>query len=1246
MNKSGFKELLRQLFSAPYRMISIALICVGIATLLNAYFGSSLQLHLLATRLENALEEQQKIARERSEEAMRILRGSDNFLSNTQEAENWIKRSEQDGIYLLVYENDKLSFWTTNHALPPSVQSVPLGSSLLKMADGYYLTECQGNNSLKVISLIPVKSEYNYTNAYLQNSFNPRLNIPNYITLGTAEKGIAVALSGSNSPLFYLQYDNTQTKSFGNQLQNIFWILGFLSLFFFIDEYCQKIAKEGRLLHALGILSSTVLLIRFLMMTFQFPFSFHQGWDLFSPTIYASGNLLPSLGDFVINGLLLLWIVYFVHRNAKNITAPPNWHRYGLFSLAVGMILVIYVLSDLITFCFNSITVNSNIPFDLTNILSLNIYSYIAYIMLGVSLYIFFLVCNGFMIWFDTFQLNKEEKFFVFIVGVLFGFIYKVAIDALDLVTFTNAAYILALDRFRTKNIRYFSTRSLLIILVLFSFVSSDKLQEFKATKDYEKRKALAIQLDSGSDPITEYLLKDLMEKVRKDSVLMRSFKNSSISSDSLNERLEKLYFGNYFNKYSIRFSRYDAKRQALEGTKNTYENVELLLKLSGYEKGKTGLYKIENQGGNQFYLCRLPIKYLDATAGTLYVELQSKTIENTNDFPDLLVAGSSSANKDLATYSYAIYKNNKLTSKYGDFTYSNQDPDFNAVKIGFSELHKDGYSHLVYNPNIISRIVLSKTLPSFYDRIAIFSYFFGFLSIFLFSITLIRKSYQYTRRRWIPNGFLVILKDIRNSGMSFKTRIQLSIIFTVVLSLVVVGVITFSYISNRYYDEQYTRLAQKVKSVQQAFESLHYSSTENLNNKANLAYDLSFISSLFNTDVSLYDTTGKLILATQARVFEQGLLSDQMNAAAFTNVCRKQKTGYIAEESVGNLPFISANAPIRTDMGETIAYVSLPFFANRDDYRAQVSYFVNALINVYALVFTLIGFIAFFVASAITAPFLVIEENLRKTKIGQINEPIYWHRNDEIGSLVGEYNRMIAELEDSAEKLAQSERESAWREMAKQVAHEIKNPLTPLKLGLQHLERAWKNNDPDFDKKFERFNKTFIQQVETLSGIATEFSNFAKMPLGQEQRIDLIYDLRHVVNLFKQTENLHINFTYPRSVEAYVMIDPDQLIRTFNNLIKNAVQAIPPEREGQIDITVQIDSSMVTVVIRDNGTGIPPDIQQKIFAPNFTTKNSGMGLGLAIVKQMIENAKGSIHFETKADEGTSFFVSLPLYFE
>jgi nitrogen fixation/metabolism regulation signal transduction histidine kinase len=260
-----------------------------------------------------------------------------------------------------------------------------------------------------------------------------------------------------------------------------------------------------------------------------------------------------------------------------------------------------------------------------------------------------------------------------------------------------------------------------------------------------------------------------------------------------------------------------------------------------------------------------------------------------------------------------------------------------------------------------------------------------------------------------------------------------------------------------------------------------------------------------------------------------------------------------------------------------------------------------------------------------------------------QRNDRISWPYDDEIGMLVSEYNKMVNKVEENAALLAQSERESAWREMARQVAHEIKNPLTPMKLNIQFLQQAMRNDHPNIKELTEKLSGSIIEQIDNLSYIASEFSNFAKMPEARPEILDLAELLNLAMKLY--LNDAHINATitgYEGQIQVYS--DRSQLMRVFTNLLENAKQAIPEGRQGTIDVSVVSENNYAIISIKDNGIGINEEVIEKIFQPYFTTKSSGTGLGLAMTKKIIEFWKGQIWFETMEDVGTTFYIKLPLH--
>ena len=408
------------------------------------------------------------------------------------------------------------------------------------------------------------------------------------------------------------------------------------------------------------------------------------------------------------------------------------------------------------------------------------------------------------------------------------------------------------------------------------------------------------------------------------------------------------------------------------------------------------------------------------------------------------------------------------------------------------------------------------------------------------------------------------------------------------------------------------------------------------------LEFLLKKFSTVFVTDINIYDRKGDLLASSQPKIYSQGLISKKMNTAAYRAIHLNNSSEYIHQESIGKLEYLSAYKPFLNEKGEFLAFINVQYISRQHDLENQISGFLLAIINIMVFMLAFSTILSITVSNRLIRPLKYIQESLRTVQIGSRLTPIIYDRTDEIGELVKEYNKKVEELQQNAETLAKSERESAWREMAKQVAHEIKNPLTPMKLSIQHLSRSIKLADEDSEIRLQRVTKSLIEQIDALTKIANEFSNFAKMPKAKEIELNLSEVLTNSVAVFAEYDQHDFNLTIEPQSEALIWAYKDLLLRVFNNLIKNALQSAPVGSTGKINIQLTEQNETYTVSVKDNGVGIKPSEQDKIFVPYFTTKSKGTGLGLAMSKQIIEGMKGKIWFDSELDVGTTFFVTFP----
>ncbi|MGE8302378.1 MAG: ATP-binding protein, partial [Sphingobacterium paramultivorum] len=479
---------------------------------------------------------------------------------------------------------------------------------------------------------------------------------------------------------------------------------------------------------------------------------------------------------------------------------------------------------------------------------------------------------------------------------------------------------------------------------------------------------------------------------------------------------------------------------------------------------------------------------------------------------------------------------------------------------------------------------------------------------------------------------------------IQYSTRIQTSIISSVILAILISAVISYISINKQLYNNNRASKERFIIELGKRMENM-LTYTDETSTETQLISMLKTLSETISKDFNLYSKSGRLLYSSQRRIYDLELFSTFINPAALKNLSILKKSETIEDERIGTFQFETSYATIRDKNYNTLAYIGIPNFSLQKEENINKNLLLNTIVNIYSLIIIGFGFYATFVANSVTNPLSIISKKISQLRLGQPNEPLFWQRNDEIGTLIKEYNLMIIKLEDYANKIKDTERESTWREMAQQIAHEIKNPLTPMKLGIQQLRRSYKDEDPKFPDRFNKFSTSFIEQIDALTHIASEFSHFAKFPNTVMENINIVEKITKSISLYNNTPNVSIRLINNADHKTLIVkADGNELLRTFNNLIKNAIEGGYGRKNMKIEISIErYSDKFVKIDIKDNGYGIPKEMQDKIFQINFTTKSSGNGLGLVLVKKTIEASNGQIYFETVEGEGTTFHILLPL---
>lgn len=487
---------------------------------------------------------------------------------------------------------------------------------------------------------------------------------------------------------------------------------------------------------------------------------------------------------------------------------------------------------------------------------------------------------------------------------------------------------------------------------------------------------------------------------------------------------------------------------------------------------------------------------------------------------------------------------------------------------------------------------------------------------------------------------------------LSLRTRIFLAMILLVLLASVLISAVAIYQYNEQSTDYHEGRLGRKEGSIQTHLKRV-------LNGRSNTweiktkNIPLIFKEEIFNIadihklQINLYDLDGGLLISSNAglqkdiaeKCLDAQIMNTISNNVQFNSVSEVAEHRHVDIHKENGETFQSSYTYVVDRQSKPIAILNIPYLEKGDFLEKELKEFLKRLGFAFILILlTAIG-IAFLLSKYITKSLKTISDKINTTRLEKRNKKIEIDdTSEEISILVNSYNSMIDELEESAVQLARSEREQAWREMAKQVAHEIKNPLTPMRLTVQSFQRKFNPEDENIHSKVDEYSKTLIQQIDTMSSIASAFSNFAKMPAQQNETLNVVEIVKLALDIFNE-DYIFFDAEYEKIIAKF---DRTQLIRVVTNLVKNGIQAIPENQTPKILISVSTSKKDVVITVADNGSGVSEENKDKVFEPKFTTKTSGMGLGLAMVKNIVETYKGSITFKSKENSGTVFKVKFP----
>jgi len=1149
----------------------------------------------------------------------------------------------------------EMKFWSDQLAVPPpEIIAGADGEYFRKLANGSYfiikrtLTDKRTLLPILAFAVVQVRSEFFITTEYLPEKFAYSKGADKRVRISEKPTEFPVKTVAGQT-LFYLDKKTTVTVPF-NDRQTIFLrFAGILFLFLFIHILAEGQARQKGAWSSIALLAGILIALRLLSYYYPSLLNLRQ-FELFSPVIYGSNAIQRSLGDLLINASLFCWVILFAWSKLRYEEAPAaslsvrmKW-VVGIVSLFL-LIFSTFILASVI----RSLVSDSKISFDVTNFFSLNKYTIVGFFILAcLSLSYYYFSQLLFRLIFPLFTgRNYLIYFAIGFAGLAFLTVRSGNPEVLFYlpVLLWLLAYTWLVNR---RGVIFNRIRINIAGILSWIFIFSVSIAAIMLSQnrnvEWEHRKSIAEKLAVQTNPSSEMLMSIAVKYIDNDFLLQnfyrfRDEKENSILKDSI---ITGNYSG-YLNKYDTRLYVYDSADKPLYNEDPTsYEALNVILTVQSKQTDTEGLYYYETSFDKFNYIIRRDVTdSANSKVGSFFIVSNLKSYSRDALFPELFRQSKGVDPENSPIYSNAVYINRRLVSPPGNYPYPIWLTDNEIPKVEIERKQNGDYDELWYRATNDKIVVIARKKETAIETITLFSYIFCsflFLVAFVQLISFILKT-GYTR-----TGIRHLLQ------LNIRSQVHSTIIFISIFSFLVIGAATISFFISRNKQSNREKLSRTMKIMVNEMEKKlaeHntfddvvkiYDSVTN-NDLQKLVDD---VSDIHGVDVNVYDLRGDLQVSSEANVYTKGVVSKKMDPGAYYHLNRLRQVLHVKDESIGNFSYLSIYSPVRDDSGQVYAYINIPYFTSKPELRQEISNFLVTIINLNAFIFLIAGLIALFITNRITNSFSLISDKMREVNLGKMNEQIVWNRNDEIGELVQEYNKMVAKLGESAMALAKSEREGAWREMARQVAHEIKNPLTPMKLSIQYLQKAINNNQPNVKELSSSVANTLVEQIDHLSKIAADFSQFANIGTTNVTSFDLHDVIGSLKELYTADDNVHFDW---RPVNDRVMVEADktQMNRLFTNLFANAVEACNGNNICRIEVSEVREGDTLRISIKDNGEGIAQEMQERIFIPNFTTKSSGTGLGLAMCKGIVEQAKGKIWFETEQGQGTTFFVELPV---
>jgi signal transduction histidine kinase len=1203
------------------KIIIILLIFIAILTFLNNIFllnenGKLYKYLYNTTSLKSKIESFQKTFLEKEDEINYQFDYIIYHLKKNQKSnllahlyENPVKKD----FTLLIYNNKRLLSWYgDNITNNPNFLHFAQRHKFLKMHNMYYTSRHVKFGTYTLVGLVPIFEAYSVENDYIKNKFSKVFKgYDNFVFSST--RGYQI-YNTEGETVFSL----VNNKKLKRPLDFIFYIVVVLQLIL----YGSTLLLVYHLFKKLYNTNNNylyLLLFPLLALGFKFIVTDNINSSMFYK--YSEGVTTVVLLNIIFDCLLIFYctkIIDFSIFKSKLEIKNKAVQLFTIFALFVESIIVFSYFFNVLEYF---IVKKDLVPFQ--NIYDMTWQSMVIYATVVLNILMFIGMFHQIMRYASERIDLKYIISFQFITALIYIILYhdnKIFVPAIIFLAFVTIQ--ISVLSYKKDLLAFYKIILLVVELSIFFAIFSQFL--FLTKYDQEKRQLLK-ELAVDNDPYTESKLINISNNINRDRVL-RDLIAKSPNNFEIPRHLSRKYFNTLKDKYEVMINvcfqddeielmEYDSSR-----TTNCFNFYNRMKAYKSRRVKKSNFLFLDNNNGRASYFGEFYFNVNNYLFG-IFINIDSKQSLTGVGYPQLLKGNVSNIEKSLKKYSYAKYYKGVIVEQNGTTKYENYLEYYLKSKItDFKYFTKDGVSHIAYKNGDYVVIIsdISSLVISFFIEL---SYIF-----ILISILLVLVNYKKIRIK-------------RNSNLDLQHKILFSLTGTIIFILLILVTFVINNLINQYKQEEDR---ESVKNVIHASYFIKQELDKNNLLTGEIDNVLFFLSNVIKSDINIYNANGDLTHTSRPEIRERELIGGKINPVAFYNLIKKKKTTYISKENISNLRYKSTYSTILNNSNRVNYIISIPSFTSSSKLNSQKSRLIGIGINSLLFIALISILIIFLIFRKVLKPLHEISEELNNVDFSNSLSKINYKYDDEIGSLVTAYNKKIEELKVNTKLLTESERQNAWRSVSRQVAHEIKNPLTPMKLNIQFLQSAYNREHPEFGNIFTKTTNSLIEHINTLSAIASSFSSFAKMPNLEFENVNIINILDSSINMFDKDEAVKITRHFKEDETYIVHSDPTQIQRCFTNVLKNAIQAVI-EKEVDINVYVMNENDHIVIAIQDNGEGISEEQKDKIFTPNFTTKSSGMGIGLTMVKNIIEKSKGDIWFKSEIKQGTTFFIKLPI---